>query len=295
MTKRLSGIFAPINTPFDDETQDLAIEHLGGNIKKYSETPLSGFLALGSNGENKSLTEEEKIKILEVVLEEKAPNQVVMVGTGYESTRQTITASKNAAELGADFISLVTPSYFKKNLTEEALAKYFMDVADAVPVPVLAYNAPGFTGLTLSPKVIETISRHPNIAGMKDTSPAGLAGYLDVCEDEFAVLSGTASTLFHGLALGAAGGVVSLANAFPHPCCELYERFKNGDLDEAKKLHKKIFRLNKSVSGKFGVAGVKYASKLAGYYGGPPRLPLLPLKETDKQVIRDAITESGLA
>lgn len=292
MANNISGIFAPINTPFRNE--EVAIDHLRENMRKYKETPLNGFLVLGSNGENKSLTEDEKVQILEVVLEEKAEHQLVMAGAGYESTRQTIAASKKAVELGADFVSLVSPAYFKKSLTDDALISYYSDVAEALTIPVLAYNAPGFTGITISPKVIETISRHPNIAGMKDTSPGGMAGYLEVCGDDFDVLSGTINTLFLGLALGASGGVVSLANAFPHPCCELYKKFKNGDVEGARKLHSKLFTLNKSVSGKFGVAGVKYATEVAGYFGGPPRLPLLPLKEADKKLIKDAIAKAGL-
>jgi len=288
MGHKISGIFAPVNTPFLDE--DVSFNHFRENMWKYSKTPLSGFLVLGSNGENKSLNEDEKLKLLEIAVQEKAEHQVVMAGAGFESTRETIAA----AELGADIISLVTPSYFKKSLTDDALVGYYTDVADALAIPVFAYNAPGFTGLTLSPRVIAAISIHPNIGGMKDTSPDGIARYIEVCGDNFDVLSGTISTLFIGLVLGVSGGVVSLANAYPHACCELYEKWKSGDLDGARELHHKLFVLNQSVSGKFGVAGVKYASEVAGYYGGPPRLPLLPLKDEEEKSIRDAIAKAGL-
>lgn len=292
MGQKISGIFAPVNTPFLDE--DVSFDHFRENMRKYSKTPLSGFLVLGSNGENKSLNEGEKLRLLEIALQEKAKHQVVMAGAGYESTRETIAFSRKAAELAADIVSLVTPSYFKKSLSDDALIGYYTDVAEALTVPVFAYNAPGFTGLTLSPKVIAAISSHPNIGGMKDTSPDGIARYLEVCGDNFDVLSGTISTLFIGLVLGASGGVVSLANAYPHACCALYEKWKSGDLDGARGLHHKLFVLNQSVSGKFGVAGVKYASDVAGYYGGPPRLPLLPLKDEEEKSIRDAIAKAGL-
>ena len=94
MKKRVSGIFAPISRPFVDE--EASIEQMRENVKKYIKTPMSGFLVLGSNGENKSLTEDEKLKILEAVVQEKADDQIVMAGTGYESTRQTIQFSKKA-------------------------------------------------------------------------------------------------------------------------------------------------------------------------------------------------------
>ena len=110
MTKKVPGVFAPITTPFVDD--EVAFDQFKENIKKYSQTPLNGYLVLGSNGESKSLTEDEKLKLLEIVVQEKADHQRVMAGTGYESTRQTIAFSKKAQELGADLVSLVTPLLF---------------------------------------------------------------------------------------------------------------------------------------------------------------------------------------
>lgn len=292
MAKKLAGIAAPITTPFVDE--EVAYDQLRDNVKKYSQTPLAGFFALGSNGESKCLTETEKLKVLEVVMQEKAEHQIVMAGTGYESTKQTIAFSRKAAEMGADFVSIVTPSYFKKRLTDEALTGYYTDVADAVSIPVVAYNAPGFTGMTLSAGVVEKISRHPNVAGMKDTSTGNMSTYLSVAGEDFDILSGTVSTLFESMLLGAKGGVVSLADAFPAPCCELYEACKAQDLDTARRLHYLLIKLNKSVSGSFGVAGVKCAMEIAGYHGGAPRLPLLPITEEGRQTIRKAIEAAGL-
>ena len=292
MSKRLSGIAAPIATPFTNG--EVAYEQLRSNMQKYSKTALAGFFALGSNGESMFLTEGEKLKVFEVVLQEKADHQIVMAGAGYESTRQTISFSNQVAEMGADFVSILTPSYFKKRLTDEAMIGYYTEVADAVSVPVVAYNAPGFTGLTLTPQVIEVISRHPNVIGMKDTSKGNMSSYLNAAGPDFDILSGTVSTLFESMLLGATGGVVSLANAFPAPCCELYEACKALDLEKARQLHFMLIKLNKSVSGSFGVAGVKYAAEIAGYHGGAPRKPLLPITEEGRQAIRKAIEEAGV-
>jgi 4-hydroxy-2-oxoglutarate aldolase len=292
MPKKLSGISAPISTPFVDG--EVAYDRLRSNVQKYSETALAGFFALGSNGESMFLNESEKLKVLEVVLQEKADHQMVMAGAGYESTRQTISFSNQVAEMGADFVSILTPSYFKKRLTDDAMIGYYNDVADAVAIPVVAYNAPGFTGMTLTPKVVEVISRHPNVIGMKDTSRGNMSTYLSVAGNDFDILSGTVSTLFESMLLGAKGGVVSLANAFPAPCCELYEACKAVDLDKARRLHYMLIKLNKSVSGSFGVVGVKYAAEVAGYHGGDPRKPLLPITEEDRLSIKKAIKEAGL-
>jgi 4-hydroxy-2-oxoglutarate aldolase len=292
MSKKLSGISAPISTPFVNG--EVSYNQLRFNMQKYSQTALAGFFALGSNGESMFLTESEKLKVLEMVLQEKADHQIVMAGAGYESTRQTISFSNQVAEMGADFVSILTPSYFKKRLTDDAMIGYYTDVADAVPIPVVAYNAPGFTGMTLTPQVVEVVSRHPNVIGMKDTSKGNMSSYLSVSGEDFDILSGTVSTLFESMLLGAKGGVVSLANAFPAPCCELYEACKAVDLDKARRLHYMLIKLNKSVSGSFGVAGVKYAAEVAGYHGGDPRKPLLPITEEGRQIIRKAIEEAEL-
>jgi 4-hydroxy-2-oxoglutarate aldolase len=292
MSKKLSGISVPITTPFVNG--EVAYDQLRSNMQKYSKTALAGFFALGSNGESMFLTEPEKLKVLEVVLQEKAAHQIVMAGSGYESTRQTISFSKQVAEMGADFVSILTPSYFKKRLTDDAMIGYYTDVADAVAIPVVAYNAPGFTGMTLTPQVIEVISRHSNVIGMKDTSKGNMSSYLSVSGEDFDILSGTVSTLFESMLLGARGGVVSLANAFPAPCCDLYEACKAVDLDKARQLHYMLVKLNKSVSGSFGVAGVKYAAEVAGYHGGDPGKPLLPITEEGRQAIRKAIEEAGV-
>ncbi len=292
MPRKLAGIFAPITTPFVSEA--VSLDHLRSNVRKYKNTGLTGYFALGSNGETKSLTEDEKLKILDVILQEKGEDQLVMAGTGYESTRQTVAFSQKVAAMGVDFVSVVPPSYFKRNFNDEVLIRYYSDVADAVSIPVLAYNAPGFTGMTLSARVVEKISRHPNVAGMKDTSIGNMSSYLSVCSDDFCILSGTISTLFTAMLEGAQGGVVSLADAFPAPCCELYEYCKIGEVDKARRLHYLLFRLNQSVSGSFGVAGVKFAMDLAGYYGGDPRLPLLPLSSSGQDAIRDAVLRAGL-
>jgi 4-hydroxy-2-oxoglutarate aldolase len=116
MAKKVTGILAPICTPFVD--QEVSIEHLTENMRIYKNSPLAGYFVLGSNGENKSMTEKEKLAVLETVISERDSRQLVLAGAGYESTRQTIAFSKKAAELGADFVSIITPSYFKKRLTD---------------------------------------------------------------------------------------------------------------------------------------------------------------------------------
>ncbi|OGO61021.1 MAG: hypothetical protein A2029_17180 [Chloroflexi bacterium RBG_19FT_COMBO_47_9] len=292
MSKAISGIIAPITTPFSDD--EVNLEFLKENINKYSQTNLSGYLILGSNGENSCLNDVERHLIIQTIVNAKSSTQKAIVGISSDSTRVSIERTNQAADLGADYVSLLTPYYFKSRLSNEALINYFVDVAEKSKLPVFIYNAPKFTGITLSIKVIEEISMHPNIIGMKDASPGSYMQYIGVCKPDFKIFAGSLDTLFPALILGAVGGVVSLANAFPVQCCRLYDLVLHGDTTEAKGLYMKLLQLNRSVSGSYSVAGVKYSMDIAGYHGGQPRLPLLPLTPDEKASIEKAIKQSKI-
>lgn len=293
--EELSGVFIPAITPFA-ENEEVQYDKLGENIKKYNKTSIRGYLALGSNGENKSLTFEEKLKILEIFVKNK-DDKVVMAGTGCESTKETIEFSLKAGEIGADFVSVLTPSYFAKQMKDEILIDYYTEIADNIKVPLLIYNAPGFAGgVKISPKAVSKLAEHKNIVGMKDSSTDGIMGYLAATRriDEFCIIAGSANFFFTGLICGATGGILSLANSFPEKCCELYDAFKSGDMDKAIKLHFEIFALNSKVSGSGGVSAVKAATTIAGYNGGIPRRPLKPLPELQYEEMEKYFKEKGL-
>lgn len=292
--QNLSGVFAPITTPFfADGTIDF--DGLKRNMERYAKSPLKGYLALGSNGENKSMLTEEKLRVLEIIVKNKGAHQVVMTGCIAESTFETIGIAKEACAIGTDYVTLLSPNYFKKQMTDAALLKYFSDVADSVDKPCLAYCAPQFTGgITLSNSLVKQLAAHPNIVGMKDSSTGNIDGYLMSAPADFCVMAGSANFFLSALIGGATGGVISLANAFPDITVKLYDLFKAGDYEASFALNREILLLNGAVSGKGGVAAVKYAMDLAGFAGGFPRLPLLPLEETDKASIQRALSEKGL-
>jgi 4-hydroxy-2-oxoglutarate aldolase len=294
MEKKLMGVFAPITTPFD-ENGEVAYDKLKKNMEFYAKSPLKGYLALGSNGENKSLTNNEKEKVLETIIKNKGAGQVVMAGCIFESTKETIEFAKIAENLGADFITLLPPSYFKKEMSDPVLIKYFTDVASQLTTPCLVYNAPQFCGgTTLSVNLIKEVAKHPNIVGVKDSSTGNIESFLLAVRDTFNVMPGSANFFMNGLIMGAPGGVVSLANVFPDIVCKLYELTIDKQYDEAFKLNERVIQLNKTVSGTGGVAAVKYGMDLAGLNGGLPRLPLLPLGDDVKKKIEDYLKKEQL-
>lgn len=290
--EKLSGVFAPIATPFD-EKGNLLLDQLASNIRKLNESRLRGYLVLGTNGEFKSLSEAERRKALETVLSVSAKDKVVMAGTGRESTHESIIASKEAASMGADFVSLIAPSFFAKKMTDQVLLRHFGLIADASPVPVLLYNNPEVAVLTFSTSLIGEISKHLNIVGMKDTSKGNFASYLLAAGPDFNLLAGSATFFLEALVMGGVGGVLSIANFAPDACCKVFDLWRAGKFEEARTEQYRLMTLNQKVSGKFGVAGVKAAMDFAGFYGGPPRAPLFPLTMDEKIKLRQELTVAG--
>jgi len=294
LKEKLNGVFVPAITPFiNDEIQ---YDKLEKNITKLNQYSITGYLVLGSNGENKSLTIDEKFEILKLFIKNKG-SKVVMAGTGCESTRETIDLSIEAAKIGADFVSVLSPSYFAKQIKDEILIDYYSEIADSVNIPILIYNAPGFAGgVKISPRVVKILAEHPNIVGMKDSSTDGIMDFLSATRniENFNVIAGSANFFLTGLICGASGGILSLANAFPDICCNLYNAFIENKIEEALKLHFKVFKLNSIVSGSGGVSAVKAAVTLAGFFGGDPRKPLKPLSGLQVNEMKNYLIEEGI-
>lgn len=291
---KLSGVFTPLVTPFEDGK--IRFDWLEANIRKINKTGVKGYLALGSNGEFMSLSEEEQLQVVEVFVRNKS-DKTLMVGASRESVVETVHFIHKVAKLDVDYVSVLPPHYFAKNITDDIMIKYFLEVADQSPLPVLIYNAPGFaSNVNIKPDVLAKIAVHPNIVGLKDSSPSGITSYLSVTRhmDDFSVLAGSADFFYTALIYGATGGIVSLANYLPELSDKLYRAFIDGDSKAALDLHFQIFEINQKVSGKSGVAGVKAAMNIVGFQGGDPRSPLPALTIDQAALIQKYFDEKGL-
>ena len=287
----LSGVFAPITTPFSGEGH-LLLDELASNIQKLNKSRLQGYFVLGTNGEFKSLSETEQKKVLETVIRASSKDKVIMAGTGRESTECSMVDTREAAAMGIHFASLISPSFFSKKMTDPALLRHFRSIADASPVPVLLYNNPEVAVVTFTTGLVGEISKHQNIVGMKDSSKGNFASYLLAAGLDFNLLAGSANFFLEALVMGGIGGVLSIANFAPEACCKVYDLWKGGKLEEAKAEQYKLMTLNQKVSWKFGVAGVKAAMDVFGFYGGPPRGPLQPLTPDEKRKLIDDLEVS---
>lgn len=275
---RISGILPPITTPFD-AAGELDPSALAENVERYNAAPLAGYVAFGSSGEAVHLDERERWRVLDVARRTAAPGRLLVAGVNAQSTRGAIAATLQAADAGADAALVITPYFYKSSMTQEILLRFFSDVADASPLPVLAYNIPQNTGVTLHPATLERLAQHPNFIGVKDSSGdlEALRETLRRAPQDFDVLVGNAGILHPALEAGAAGGILAVACVVPDACVELYEAVRAGDADRAADLQRRLTPLARLVTVELGVAGLKAACELAGYVGGPVRGPLAQL------------------
>jgi 4-hydroxy-2-oxoglutarate aldolase len=294
-TISLHGVFPPIATPFDEqgEVHDAALVE---NLARWNQYDLAGYVVLGSNGEAVYLSDEEKVRILETVRPAIPADKLLIAGTGAQSTRQTIDLTRQAAKAGADAALIVTPHYYSGKMTAEALVTHYRAVADASPIPVLIYNVPKFTGVDVPLAALVRCAEHPNIVGMKDTAGniTKLADTVRAAGPSFQVLAGSAGFLLAGLVVGAVGGILALANIAPDKALDIYRLFRAGDLNAAADLQRRMIPVNSAVTAGYGIAGLKAALEMVGYYGGPVRPPLLDLGAAEREALRAVLVEGGV-
>jgi 4-hydroxy-2-oxoglutarate aldolase len=290
----LHGIFPPITTPF--LSGKMAYDKLASNVEKWSLTGLKGFVVLGSNGEYVSLSEKEKRTVVDIVVQSAAKEMLIIAGTGCESTVETLRLTEDCAKLGAHAALVVTPHYYAGRMGEAALVKHYSEVADHSPLPILLYNVPKFTHINLAAGMVARLSKHPNIVGIKDSSGnvIQLGELMNAVAKDFDVMVGTAGVLFGGLTLGCAGGVLALSNVAPEHCVKIYDLVEQGDFETARELQLKMLPVNQAVTAVYGVPGLKAALDILGYFGGDPRLPLLPSSQQEKSDIKAILKKADL-
>jgi len=290
---RFEGILAALTTPFASDGS-LALDKFRENIARYNRTHLRGYVVVGSTGESVLLSFEEIDRLWNTAREFAAPGKLLIAGAGVDSTSETIARARRAAELGYDAVLIKTPHYFKPLLTPAALERHYLAVADASPLPVLIYSIPQYTGISITADWVARLAEHPNIVGIKESSGNVqlVSEIIHGCPPEFSTLVGSSGTLFPSLLLGAAGGILALACFLPEPAIEIYEATRAGDAARASRLQFALLSASRKIAGELGPTGVKYAMDCAGYYGGNPRPPLLPLTEAQKKTVEAVLAES---
>ena len=284
---KLQGIFPPIATPFD-HNGDIYPAKVRHNVEKWNRTALSGYVVMGSTGESVMLTADEKYIMWELVAKHAAPEKLLIAGTGMEGVRETVALTNRAAEMGYKAAMVRTPHYYKNLIDRaDAQALYFRAVADQSRIPLIIYNWPQATGVDIPVEAVVALSEHPNVIAIKESS-GNLEKVMQMIREVkhgFQVLVGSAPTLWPSLLMGASGAILAYANAAPYSVIAIWEAYRTREEAAGLDWQNRIGRPSALVTTKYGVPGLKYAMDLNGYYGGPPRLPLVvPTPEAKKEI-----------
>ena len=293
--KQIKGVIPPMITPFKKNGGVDYDKHIQ-NMESWNNDKLAGYLVLGSNSETAYLNEAEKIKLIKLTVKHAKKGRLILAGTGVESARETIILTNKAADLGVDAALVLTPAYYHAKMNEEAQINFFTEVADHTKIPVMIYNVTAFTHINVTVNTVRVLSKHPNILGMKDSTGnvPQLVAFSAVIDKGFNLMTGTLSAWYPALTLGVKAGIFAVANCNPNECSAIQTAFDKGDHDAARELYFRIFPVNNAVTATYGISGLKYASDLLGYQGGHVRSPLLPIKEEEKNKIKEILKTANL-
>jgi 4-hydroxy-tetrahydrodipicolinate synthase len=287
---KLNGILVPHVTPFTRKGE-LDLSSLRTCVRFWVDNGVAGLVPCGSNGEAPYLSRPERSKVIKTVLDEANGKVPVVAGTGSMSTRETVSLTKDAKDLGVEAVLVVTPFYFK--LTNREIYEHYTTILEAVDVPIVVYNVPRFTGFSIDPSVVSRlVCEYENVAGIKDSSGNIdlIAEIIRLTGDKISVLAGTADMALPALMLGGSGAVIAVANVFPKICAGLYDAFRKGNQEQASKLQQNVSFANEVLVKRYNqLSAIKEALNLQGLPAGYPRRPALPLVDEEKEDIKNML------
>lgn len=289
------GLLLPVTTPFDPVTGDVAPIDLRENLHRWSDAGVDGFVLFGSTGEGVLLDLAEKVSALEYA-RDVVGARMLIAGAGAEATRQVLAQARALADAGADAIIVQPPWYYGSSLGPDALRDHYLRIADGSPLPLLVYHIPKYTRVTLEAGLVEQLTRHENVIGLKDSSGdlKRLADFTETCGANCSVFVGNGTLLFAALEMGAAGGVVAAGLLAPAEFVRILQWHGTERAGRAGQLQEKLAPVHRGIVARHGVPGVKAALDLLGYAGGAPRAPITPLRERERQEVAEVLREAGL-
>ena len=292
----VKGIITPILTPMNPGDESINLAEFRNQIERQIAGGVHGIFPFGTNGEGYILSLKEKEELLEAAVDQVKGRVPVYAGSGCISTRDTIYMSKRAEELGADALSIITPSFALASQKE--LYDHFVEVAKHVNIPIILYNIPPRTGNKILPETVEKLARDVDvIVGAKDSSGDldNLMAYIERTRDigkDFAVLAGNDGNILKCLKAGGAGGIAGRANLYPKTVASIYDLFKAGKLDEAQAAQDSVATLQRVF--KFGNPNtiIKKAVAMMGYPVGDCRRPFNYLCDEGIEELKAVLKEN---
>jgi len=296
MSLRLSGLLAPVTTPFD-AAGEVAPTALARNITAHLAAGVDGVVVTGSTGEAALLDEQERLLVMETARRVTPSDRTLLAGVGAESTRATVRLARAAAERGMDAVLVVAPHYYGASMmSAAALLAHYRRVADESPIPVVLYSIPKYMHFRLAPQLVGELSAHENVVGIKDSSGDVelLSVYLNHQHDGFAVLSGSAQLFQTALQSSARGGILAVS-LFAAPVARaVLAAVARGDREAAAAAQARLTPLAATIVGELGVPGIKAAMDLVGLSGGAPRMPLQRLAPEPRRQVAELLRAAEL-
>lgn len=269
---------------------------LSHNIEKWNRTGIAGYVALGSTGERVHMNDRECLEVIGTTREALDDRLTLIAGAGQQSVRATIDEVGSFANASVDAVLVITPNFYRAEMTQAALKRFYERVADASPVPVLLYNVPQFTGMTITPETVASLAEHENIVGVKDSSGdmLSLGEMLRLVPEGFAVLTGHGAALYGALCAGACGAILAIGCVAPEAAVAVYRAFEMGEHEVAREVQRRLALVVRGVAARYGIGGLKAALDVRGYQGGAVRAPLQAPDDAARREIARVLEESGL-
>ena len=288
----LKGSMPALVTPFKDGAVD--VDTLKSLVDWHIEQGSHGLVPVGTTGESPTLTHEEHEMVVAEVVKAAAGRVPVIAGAGSNNTAESLRFMAHAKEVGATAALVVTPYYNKP--TQAGLIAHFKTLHDACELPIVIYNIPGRSVVDMSPQTMGELAKLPRIIGVKDATGdlARVCEQRITCGADFLQFSGEDATAHGFNAQGGIGCISVTANAAPKLCAELQNACLAGDYATALDLQDKLMPLHQAIFTEPGLVGAKYAMSQLGLCSDEVRLPLTPLTESTKGLIRDALRHAGL-
>lgn len=286
------GSGVAIVTPF--KGGNVNYEKLGELLEWHISEQTDAIIICGTTGESATLSSEEKKEVIRFTVEKVNKRIPVIAGTGSNNTKDSIELSKYAEKVGADALLIVTPYYNKT--TQKGLIDHYLVIADNVNIPIIVYNVPGRTGLNVLPKTLETLSKHPNIRGVKEASGdiAQVSEIARLCKDNFDIYSGNDDMVVPLLSLGGIGVISVVANILPKDTHDMVISYLEGDLQKSKELQLNMKALIDALFIEVNPIPVKEAMNSLGMDVGPARLPLTTMETKNREHLIEEMKAYGL-
>lgn len=286
------GSMVAIVTPFRNGAIDA--DALGKLVEFHITEGTEVIVPCGTTGESATLSHEEHHRVMQIVVEACAGKRKVLAGTGSNNTEEAIQLTRFAKKAGADGALMITPYYNKP--TQEGMVQHYAAVAGSVDLPIVLYNVPGRTSVSLTPETVARLAEVRNIVGIKEATGSlqFVSKLVQLCRPDFGVISGDDFTTLPLLAVGGVGAISVTANIAPRDSAEMIRAFREGNLQKARELHYKLWPLHEAMFLETNPIPVKAALALMGRISWEIRLPMTPLSEPIRQKLRKTLEEYGL-